>query len=168
MSVKIIVHSQNQLELKRAYIFFKIVGLLIIAITILTVLTIMLVHPEKMGQSLAAKSLSATIMLLLSAFLIREFYFFFIDQNRTILIKGNEFTLNNKTFPLTEIHSFLLIEYNGVGIMSNGFNLYLTLKSGKKLPILIRVSEIDVKNVNEQLRSFFKIEKFEKRKWLIG
>lgn len=70
--------------------------------------------------------------------------------------------------PLSDFFSIYIIEYNGIEIMKNGFNVFMKLKSGKKLPISIRVGKRDMENVKHEIQLFLGIEKIEKKRWWIS
>ena len=67
----------------------------------------------------------------------------------------------------TDFHSVLIIEYNGVGTMVKGYNVFVKLVKGKNIPIAIRVSKDDKERVTKVLCKFLNVQKLKKRKWYI-
>ena len=101
-------------------------------------------------------------------FLVRECYFLYIDKSNILAKNGDGIKINKRSFLLQDINSISIIEYNGIGIMSNGFNVFIKLKNDKSIPISIRISGDDAKKVKTALTKFLNIEIFEEKKWWIG
>ena len=168
MPVTITKKSPHVIKVERAYMVQKLIGLFIMTVSTLTFVLFMLLQPERMGKSQMLKAFSVIVVFFLIFFLVREFYFLYIDKSNCILKIEDRFKINNSDFLLKDIDSLLIIEYNGIGIMSNGYNVFIKLKSRKKVPISIRVSKIDMENIKDALGQFLDIKKIEKKKWWIG
>ena len=167
MPVSILSNSPDLIQIKRAYKFQKVVGLFLMASSIIVFVLVMILHPEKKGKTISLKLFSVIIILLLIGFLIREFYFFYIDRNILLSKSGESFIINNRSFLQTDFHSVLIIEYNGVGTMEKGYNVFVKLVKGKNIPIAIRVSKDDKERVTKVLCKFLNVQKLKKRKWYI-
>ncbi|MFY7653076.1 MAG: hypothetical protein ACOVQE_10245 [Chitinophagaceae bacterium] len=168
MPVIVLESSPNLIEIKRAYQLQKIIGLLVMVLPIMVFVLFMIWQPERMGKTTTSKAFGIILILLLMFFLIREFYFLYIDRNNILNKDGDVIKINQKIFLLQDIDSISIIEYNGIGIMSNGFNVFIKLKNNKSIPIAIRVSEEDAGKVKIALSKFLNIEIVERKKWWIG
>lgn len=168
MSVTILKKSLNLIEIKKGYLVNKIIGLFFISIPIIVFISITLLEPKRFGKTIADKVFCIILILLFLFILIRENYFMSIDKNRKILKIEGSVEINGKLFSILDFFSIYIIEYNGIGIMTNGFNVFLKLKSGKRIPVSIRVDREDMEKVKIELQHFLGIEKIEKKRWWIG
>lgn len=168
MPVNILIKSPYLIKIYKSYVFQKIIGLFIMASSIIVFVAFMILQPQRMGKTTSVKAFSILLIISLIFFLIREFYFFVIDKDNLLAKIGNKCQINERNFLLEDICSILIVKYNGIGIMSNGYNIFLKLKSGKNIPISIRVSENDKEKVKNALSIFFNMEKLETKKWLIS
>ena len=128
----------------------------------------MVLQTERMGKSASTIVFSIVLILFLMFFLVRECYFLYIDKSNILAKNGDGIKINKRSFLLQDINSISIIEYNGIGIMSNGFNVFIKLKNDKSIPISIRISGDDAKKVKTALTKFLNIEIFEEKKWWIG
>lgn len=168
MSVSIIRESPNTIVIERAYIVQKVLGLLIMAVPILFFIVFMVLQPERMGKSVGMKLFSLIFILFLIMILTREFYFLYIDKSNLIIKDGERFKINKNDYLIDNLSTLLIIEYNGIGVMSNGYNIFIKLKNNKRVPISIRINKIDKEKVVEVLCAFFNINKVEEKKWWIA
>ncbi len=168
MPVKILIKSSDEIQFKKAYAVQKTIGLILISLAILIFVIFMLLHPERMGKSYSLKTFSFALMLFSVLFLVREFYFIYIDRDVIISKNLEDFRINDKVFGISDIESISIIEYVGIGIMENGFNVFIKLKNRKKIPISIRIGQTDMESVRGVLVKFIGIQKVEEKKWWIG
>jgi hypothetical protein len=168
MSVKIREKSSCLIEICNAYRVVKTIGLLIMTLGIIGGLILMLFNQEQIEKKTSSIIFNATLALLSAAFLTREFYFYHIDKNNSISKTESLVKIDKASFLLQDIQALLIIEYNGIGIMSTGYNLFIKLKNNKRIPIVIRVGLEDVEKVKDALCKFLNVEKIEKKKWLVG
>lgn len=167
MPITVIQKCPNLIEIKNAYVFQKSIGLFFVAVPIIIFISFMIMQPERMGKSITVKAFSMTLIIILIFFLVREVYFFYIDRSNILSKNGLTFEINGKFFLIKDIDSILIIEYNGIGIMANGYNVFMRLKGGKNIPISIRISKDDSEKVKNILCQFFNIEKIDRKKWWI-
>lgn len=168
MPVNILIKSSDMIQFKKVYSFQKIIGLLLMTLAILFFVIFMLLHPERMGKSYSLKTFSFILMFFSILFILREFYFFYIDRDVTINKNLEDFRVNGKVFCISDIDSISIIEYAGIGIMENGFNIFIKLKNRKKIPVSIRIGRADMESVKNELIKFIGIQKIEEKKWWIG
>ncbi len=167
MPVRIIKESQNVIKIGTAYSIQKTIGLFMISVSILLFTLFILFQPERIDKSFTYKIFNIILILVLLLYLVREFYFFYIDKHRTLTKNGEELKVNKLEFLHSDVSSLLIIEYNGIGIMGNGYNLFIKLKNLKRIPISIRVGKDDMERIKSEMKLFFKVEKLEEKKWWI-
>ncbi len=168
MPVIIIEKLPNLIEIKQAYRFQKVAGFSLMAASIIVFIVSMILQNNLIDKSATNKVFNMVLILLLTFFIVREFYFLCIDRNYVLIKNGNSIKINNRSILIQDLNTISVIEYNGIGIMDNGFNIFLKLRNGKSIPISIRISLNDAEKVKIALTEFLKIEKFEEKKWLIG
>jgi hypothetical protein len=141
-------------------------GQAIICFSIGIFFTCMALRPKSMGTHFLSILISTIASLLLLIIFIRTVYFFIIDADAKIVMNGDEFIVNDKSYKLSAIDGMYVTEYENRAVSSN-FNIYIKKKNGSKIPVAIGVKEEIMNQVVNGIKELLVIDKVEqKRYWL--